>query len=162
MQLKVQVLSGLMAALIAHSASAQRPSSLVGCYGVTRSAWTPSLGADSMGYRIPTAVRLDSAVASSGGGWILGPNIEYQSKRAFPGAPRWWMNGKALRLLWSNGYAPTQVTLHRMAGRDSATWFGDAVALTDDHPLIEPPRPRAMIRLRPQPCTRVHGVAPGI
>ncbi len=163
MKHRAPALLSLAVVLIAPSARSQLPSSLAGCYGVTRSEWKPSLGLDSVGHRIPPVVRLDTVSAGSGIGWVLGPNISYQSRRPFPGLPRWSMDGTTLVLLWSNGYTPTRVTLRRIEGRESVAWSGEAVALTDDHPLLEPPRPRATILLRPQPCARGAGNrAPGI
>ena len=98
-------------------------------------------------YAVPRRLVLDTAVAARGG-WRLMPNIQYPNDRPFPGLPRWEVRGDSVVLSWSNGFTPTIIAL-RTRG---TVLTGEAVALSDAHFIGEPPRPRASVTMRRQPC----------
>src|SRR5688500_361371 len=124
------------------------PADLVGCYALEVSEWSPPIGADSLYYRIPPVVRFDSAQAEGRGGWVLAPNIGYPGRRRppIPDIPRWEVARDTVRLVWSNGFSSTIVTLLR----DDASLVGEAIArndFTDGRPAA-----RATVRALRQTC----------
>jgi hypothetical protein len=141
----------------AEGQSTRAPVDIAGCYALSVGAWSPALGGDEGYHDIPGRVRLDTVrVETPRGittprGWKLSPNIEYPTpgRATFPGTPRWEASADTIRLIWSNGFSPTIITLQRT---DSAL-VGEAVAETDAHPIPEPPRPRASVVARRQPCS---------
>jgi hypothetical protein len=68
--------------------------------------------------------------------------------RTFPPMPHWEVARDSIRLMWSNGFAPTAVVVHRI-GSDLV---GKTTALTDVHFRPEPPRPSAPVTFHPRPC----------
>jgi hypothetical protein len=134
-----------LALLLASSAKAQ-VQDLPGCYSLVVSEWSPAIGADSVYHRIPLSVVLDTT--PRGRGWVMTPDIAYPGGNRFRTTPRWEAIGDTLVLTWSNGYVPTVLRLVAH-GPD---FVGEAIALSDAHPVPEPPRPRAQVRARRQPC----------
>jgi hypothetical protein len=137
--------------------STRAPVDIAGCYALSVGAWSTPLGGDEGYHDIPGLVRLDTArVETPRGfetprGWTLSPNIAYPTsgRMTFPGTPRWEVSADTIRLIWSNGFSPTIITLQRT---DSAL-VGEAIAETDAHPIPEPPRPRASVVARRRPCS---------
>lgn len=152
-------LSAIMVCLFAaRSATAQRPAvrddsmarrSGATCYRLTVGAWRSSVGPDTAYHRVPTRVRLDT-LHWDANGRHLSPRMTYPagSSTGFPRTPRWETSGDTVRLIWSNGFAVTVVTLVR-AG---ATLAGEAVAESDAHPIPAPPIPRATVTGEPISC----------
>jgi hypothetical protein len=138
----VWVTLALLGASAALCQSHPAEASLAGCYAVTLGAWSQDLGGDSIFHRVPAVVRLDTAVSSGGRGRMLSPNIEYPRARPFPDMPRWELHGDTISLLWSNGFAPTLVRLHRAGAR----LIGEAVAESDVRGLGAPPRADATLQ----------------
>lgn len=133
------------------------PVDIAGCYALSVGAWSTPLGGDEGYHDIPGLVRLDTVrVEMPRGmktprGWTLSPNIVYppSGRMTFPGTPRWEASADTIRLIWSNGFSPTIITLQH---KDSAL-VGEAIAETDAHPIPEPPRPRASVVARRRPCS---------
>lgn len=133
-------------AQVARAAPTADVRAMAGCYVVTVSEWSPP--DPNAGYhRIPRRIRLDTTPTSRGGRWVLSPNIAYPHPGAFPGTPGWSLSADTMRLVWSNGFQPTGVTLVR---RDSL-WTGDAVAGSDF--VTGGPPPRATVTIRRAPCS---------
>jgi hypothetical protein len=134
-----------VAALRNRSASLQGPS----CYRLTVGPWRPALGADTAYHRLPSVIRLDT-LAWDAKGRHLSPRMTYPSGASFgfPRTPRWEASGDTVRLIWSNGFTPTIVTLVRTG----AILVGEAVAESDDHPVPAPPLPRATVTAEPISC----------
>ena len=128
--------------------------SIAGCYTLTLGPWSPTLGPDSAYYAVPRAVRLDTAAFAAsppstyGPGRRLSPNIQYPRPAAFPGTPRWEIRDGGVVLTWSNGFTPTIIRLYV----GDSVLVGTATALSDAHPIGEPPRPRAAVTARRHPC----------
>jgi hypothetical protein len=147
--LNVRRLSLTCSFLAVASAAAQVPTevrSAAGCYSLTMTPWSPIVGSDSAYYRVPSAIRLDTVRSTLELGWVLSPNIAYPHGQSMP--PAWRLVADTMRLVWSNGVAPTLVTLVRA---DSA-WTGEAIAESDDHPIAEQLRPRARVTVRRRVC----------
>jgi hypothetical protein len=119
------------------------------CYRLTVGPWQPGLGVDAAYHRLPAAVLLDT-LAWDARGRHLSPRIIYPngSSSGFPRTPRWETSGDTTRLIWSNGFTPTIVTLVRT----DATLAGEAIAESDARAAGEPPRPRAAVRADPVSC----------
>jgi hypothetical protein len=66
----------------------------------------------------------------------------------FPKTPRWEASGDTVRLIWSNGFTPTIVTLVRTG----AILVGEAVAESDARPIPARPLPRATVTAEPLSC----------
>ena len=133
------------AALLAHIAGAQAHA-VAGCYALTVGDWVPRIGGDSIYHRMPFSIVLDTT--PKGPGFTMSPDIAYPRSNRFPTAPRWQVQGDTLMLIWSNGFAPTIVRLTSQG----TEWVGDATAENDHHPIPEPPRPRAPVRVKRHPC----------
>jgi hypothetical protein len=117
-----------------------------GCYAVTVGAWSPP-DPNPAYHRVPPRIRLDTTPTSRKGGWVLSPNIAYPYHGAFPGTPAWSLSGDTMRLLWSNGFQTTSVTLVRT----DSVWTGDAVAGSDA--VTGAPPPRAHVTIRRELCS---------
>jgi hypothetical protein len=130
--------------------SAQRPldQSVVGCYTLSFGPW--SRGRGSPAEYVPGVVRLDTT-AYERAGWRLSPNIDYHGHPPFDGFPLWETSRDTLRLVWSNGLAPTTVTLVR---RDSI-WRGDVVTSGDIIIVGGSPEPRASATAQRRSCEGV-------
>lgn len=148
-QMSAKALS-IVCLLLCASAAAAQQQSFVGCYSVQVAEWSPGLGSESRYHRLPSSIVLDTV--RRGPGRILSPDIAYPGGSRFPTTPRWEANGDTLVLTWSNGFTPTIV---RLVAKDTEL-MGDAVALTDVHHPIEPPRPRAKVVARKQACGQLH------
>lgn len=125
--------------------------SAAGCYLVQVGAWNRRLGEDTVFHAIPHRIVLDTAATASPNARRLSPNIAYPYPRVMRGLPYWTVDGNTLRLVWSDGFAPTIVTLKRSA----TGWRGTAEAKSDVVPFSLWPwrkRPRAPVELRAQPC----------
>jgi len=134
--------------LSAHLTLAQAPApptSFAGCYSVVRGAWILRLGTDSAFHRIPNRVRLDT-IPVDRDGWRLSPDIDPAGNR-FPGTPRWNIRGDSAILLWSNGFTPTNVTLHHHGDVLSGTAFAHSDAIGPGPP------PHALIELHRIACS---------
>jgi hypothetical protein len=118
-----------------------------GCYAMTAAEWSPP-DVNAAYHRIPPLIRLDTVPSAVGGGWVLSPNIAYPYHGAFPGTPKWTFSADTLRLVWSNGFAPTLVTL---VHQDSL-WTGEAVGEIDAHTIPPSPLPRARVTARRVRC----------
>ena len=117
------------------------------CYRLEIGAWHPKLGANEPYHRLPTVIRLDT-LAWPSHGRHLEPRIAYPYRKDFPGTPSWTIVGDTLRLVWSNGFSPTLVTMVRRG----AEWIGTALAESDAHSILEPPPPRASVTAHPMAC----------
>ena len=119
------------------------------CYRLTVGPWRPALGADTAYHRIPSLIRLDTR-AWDARGRHLSPPMTYPAGSAFgfPRTPRWEDSGDTVRLIWSNGFTPTIVTLVR----SGATLVGEAVAESDARPIPPSPLPRATVTAEPVRC----------
>lgn len=135
-----------LAFLIPVAAAKGQPLAFRGCYGVTVGDWTPRMAGDSIYHRIPRSIVLDTT--RKGPGFAMNPDIAYPRSNRFPMTPRWEASGDTLILTWSNGFSPTVVRLTR-GGQELV---GEAIALSDYHPIPEPPRPRAPVRLTRTSC----------
>lgn len=100
---------------------------------------------DSIFYRIPPLVRLDTT-ARGRRGRTLSPDIDYPHPSRFPGTPLWTVERDTLFLLWSNGFTPTRV--HAPLGVGPLR--GVAIAMSDA--MNAAPLPSATIRLDRVPC----------
>ena len=142
--------SSLLAALcvlsFVSSAVNAQASSHAGCYELELDDWSPPVGSAAAYHRVPSLIHLDTI--PRGRGRALSPNIDYPGNRSFPETPRWSAVADTVILTWSNGYAPT-VILFVAKGSEL---IGEAVALSDAHPIPEPPRPRAAARARKVAC----------
>ena len=105
------------------SVHAQSPANGARCYRLVVGPWRPELGNDEPYHRLPSAVRLDT-LSWDAKGKHLSPTIAYPYHSSFPKTPRWEESGDTVRLVWSNGFTPTIVTLVR----HGATLTGEAVA----------------------------------
>lgn len=119
----------------------------VQCYGLEVGMWRPALRTDAPYHRLPAIVRLDT-LRWPRTGWHLEPDMKYPGARRFPETPRWEAAGDTIKLVWSNGFTPTRVSLVR----DGPVLKGEAVAETDVHELVDSPRPRAAVTAHPVAC----------
>lgn len=128
--------------------SAQTPDEIhgtAGCYALTVTEWSPP-DQNAAYHRIPRFIRLDTARAKLGRGWVLSPNIAYPYHAGLP--PSWRFLRDTLLLVWSNGFQVTGVKLTRA---DSG-WTGEAVAESDDRPIPAPPLPRSQVTALRKTC----------
>jgi hypothetical protein len=123
---------------------AQQPSTQPQCYHLTVGPWQPPLGPDPSYHRIPSVVRLDT-LAWDSTARVLEPAIAYPDRKQFPRTPRWELRGDTVRLVWSNGFTPTIVTLVRQG----TGLEGEAVAESDARPSTIP---RARVVAEPLGC----------
>jgi hypothetical protein len=123
-------------------AIAQSTSAPTVCYELRLGAWSPQMSdAEAAMHLVPRLVRLHA-------GGRLSPDIAYAMSRPLPGMPYWDHVADTLLLVWSNGFAPTQVRIYQR----NRGWVGDAVAETDAHPIPPSPRPRALVSARRAAC----------
>ena len=140
----VQV-TGTMVILLAVSAQAQTGGSsteFTGCYAVDVGSWTPRIDPAPF-HAIPARIRLDTTMVDGHVIRRLTPAMHYRYPSSF--APSWQVHGDTLVLMWSNGFAPTIVSVQ---SRDSLL-VGVAEARSD---AIRPRWPRAPVTLRRSTC----------
>lgn len=140
------VIGALVLSVTAARTQAQTPRAPV-CYALQVGPWQPAFG-DTVFHRLPATIRLDTLMWPDGGARHLEPDLDYPGRHGFPRTPRWEASADTIRLMWSNGFAPTLVTLVR----HGEMLIGDAVAESDARPFGEPPRPRATVTARPIAC----------
>jgi hypothetical protein len=138
---------GLAVAVVGAQSLSVQPIALAGCYTLDLGAWSRPFS-DSVFHKIPRTVSLDTSSADRGA-WRIRPNIPSPRGRRMPGTPKWSVNGDTVKLLWSDGFTPTIVTLARRA---DGTLHGHVVALSDEHYEGEPPPPEAEITARRTGC----------
>ena len=133
----------IVSAVSGRAQTAKGSTDFAGCYAVEVGSWTPPINPGAF-HLIPTHIRLDTTMVGGRVGRRLTPNIHYQYPSSF--APIWRIHGDSLVLMWSNGFAPTVVSVRR---RDSLL-IGVAEARSD---AILPRWPRAPVTLRRSACT---------
>jgi len=112
-----------------------------GCYFLVVDDWDRSLQGDSVYHTFPRMVSLDSTPATRGGR-VLAPDISYPFPHHFPGVPRWEILRDRVRMIWSNGFSPTLISLRRVEDHLE----GYAEARSDAIPAGEPKWPRAAVK----------------
>ena len=140
-------LFSLLAKTVGAQAGALSYPLVSGCYFLVVGDWDPSLQGDNGYHAFPRMVSLDTSRASRGGR-VLTPDISYPSPHRFPGVPRWEILGDTVRMLWSNGFSPTLISLRRVDDHLE----GYAEALSDAIPAGKPKWPRAAVKANKTKC----------
>jgi hypothetical protein len=122
---------------------------IAGCYHLARGEWSKPLGANAAYHALPQFVRLDTGSTGHRGRKVT-PDIAFPTSRRFPGTPYWSIMGDTIRIVWSNGFQTTGLSLVREGAdlRGLATVDGDAHEYGED-------LPRASILARRIGCTTI-------
>ena len=157
MQLTVWMVIAALASVAPLASAVAQDATPRDCYQLRVGPWSPPLDDDSVYYRIPSVVQVvgDRDAASAG---PLEPNLRYPDPdRSFPGLPAWTREASVFRLMWSNGFAATIVTL-RVQGDSlvgTATAEADVITVPPTAPPSAPVSARRVacpVRARSRPA----------